>query len=223
MAYYRKRYRRRRTTYGRKRTWRRRFKSRARYTNRRQQNIYQFVKHVNLGSITAQTGTSTTSNAFSFKISDIPGWSTDFQNSYDQYRIKAVKICFIPVSNVTNFTSHLDGDARTTFYNRIFTAFDPNDKTATGIDALREYKTAKWSPNNVIHKRFIYPKVLTTIAEGSGSYGIAQTKGSPWISMGSNQTQFYGLKYSISHPQPSADHEIYVVEAKYYVQFKNYL
>ena len=169
MAYYR-RYRKsyRRKTYGRKRTWRRTFKSRSQYLNRRRQNIHQFTKFVNKQAIVGLTGTGHTAGALTFKISDITGWATDFQTAYDQYRIKAVKVSFVPVSNITNFTTHLDGDSRTTFYNRIFTAFDPNDANApSNSDQLREYKNAKWSPNNVVHKRFIYPKVLTTIAGGS--------------------------------------------------------
>lgn len=225
MAYFR-RYRKtyRRKTYGRKRTFRRNFKSRSRYTNRKRQNIYQFTKFVNKGTVVGASGTSFTAGALTFKISDINGWSNDFQTAYDQYRIKAVKICFIPVANVTNVTTVDNADERTTYYSRFFSVFDPNDDTApTSSNQLREYRTAKWSPNNVIHKRFIYPKVLTTVNEGSGTYGTMQAKGSPWINMSSNQTEYFGIKYCIDHPTMSVNHELYAIECKYYVQLKNYL
>jgi len=230
MAYYRryrKSYRPRgsysdKSNYISKKGWRQNFKMRSSYINRKKQNIYQFTKFVNKAVIIGSNTTSFTSGALTFKISDVSGWS-DFQNAYDQFRIKAVKVSFIPVSNVTNVTTVDKADERTTYYNRIFTAFDPNDATApSGANTLREYKNARWSPNNVIHTRFIYPKVLTAVNEGNNVYGTAETRGSPWINMGSNQTQYFALKYSIQHPTLTADHDLYAVECKYYLQFKNY-
>jgi len=206
-----------------KRGWRQNFKMRPSYVNRKKQNIYQFTKFVNKGVVIGANGTSVTAGSFTFKISDINGWSNDFQTAYDQFRIKAIKISFIPVANVTNITTVDKADERTTYYSRIFTAFDPNDSTApTSSNQLREYKNAKWTPNNVIHNRFIYPKVLTAVNEGNNTYGTAETRGSPWINMSSNQTQYFALKYTIDHPPLSADHELYAVECKYYIQLKNY-
>lgn len=222
MAYYR-RYRKsyRRRTYGRKRTWRKSFKSQSIRYNRRRQPIHQFTKFVNKGKITGSNGSSFTAGELTFKLPDVSNWATDYQGAYDQFRIKAVKVSFIPVSNVTSFDSNKDGPDRTTYYSRIFSVFDPNSKGAPGsTNELREYHTAKWSPNNVIHKRFIYPKVRTAVNEGSGTYGTMHTKGSPWINMDSNSCEYFAIKYAIDHPQLAANHDLYAIECKYYLQFR---
>lgn len=224
MVYYRRSYRRtyRRKTYGRKRTFRRNFKTRSFKINRRGIKVHQFAKFVNRGVIVGASGTTATYGAYTFQLPEVHNWATDFQGAYDQFRIKAVKVMFIPSSNVTSFETHDDADQKTAFYSRLFTVFDPNDKNVPGsLNELREYATCKWSPNNVIHKRFIYPRVLTTVNEGSGTYGTMQTKGSPWINMVSNSTEYFGIKYAMEHPALSNSHTLYVVECKYYLQFRN--
>lgn len=218
MAYYRPKYRRRRT-YGRKKTYRRRFKSRVGRTRvRKGQNIHYFSRFVGRGVLSGANGTSETFASYHFKLTDVPGWG-DFQNSYDSFKIKGVKISFIPASNVTSYQSNADFE-QSAFSNRFFSVLDFNsDETFTTPNDAREYKTCKISPGNTIHKRFFYPKPTMTITESSGSYGLA-TIGNPWISMASNTTRYYGIKCAVIHSTLTQNVDLYVIECKYYLAFK---
>lgn len=220
MAYYRKRRTTRRRYGGRKRTWRRNFKRRATRYNRYGQKVQLFTRFVKLNPITGVNGTSETLAGYSFKLNELPSWG-EFQNLYDMYKIKAVKVSFIPPSNVTQYLTVTDF-RQTAFSNKMFSVIDYNDKSVSGlnVDSLRQYKTCKWSPGNRVHKRFIYVKPTTAIAEGSGSYGVA-TAGNPWVSMASNATEYFGLKVGITHPTLSADTQLYEIECKFYMCFKN--
>lgn len=187
--------------------------------NNYRQRVQFFTRICSLNVITGANGTGSTFAAYTFKITDLPKYD-EFTKLYDAYKIKAVKISFIPPSNVTSYQSTADFN-QSAFTSRIYTVIDTNDATVpTSIDDLREYKLCKWSPNTRIHKRFIYPKSLVAINEGNNVYGVSNM-GSPWIATANNQTQFFGIKVGISHPTFTQDTQLYHVEAKYYLAFKN--
>lgn len=214
MAYYRKRrYVRRRR--GRKRTWRRTFKSRkVRYG--KSGTIHQYIRFVNRGTVNCVAGTSGTYGSLTFKLSDVPA-PTDFTNLYDAYRIKAVKVNFIPVTNVT-FRQNA-GDlavSGTAYSDRFFTVLDFNDTTTPStINQLREYKNCRYSSYTRVHKRFLYPKPLF---EMSGN--IPSTAGNPWIPTASTNVDYYGIKYGFEHPTSIATGTYFVIECKYYLQLR---
>lgn len=210
---YRKRKVLRRKRVNRKRVWRRKFKSR---TSRPQSGVFNFVRFVNRGTVNVTSGTSATFGVLAFKLSDVPV-PTDFTNLYDQYRIKAVKVNFIPVTNVTFRQSIGDlAVVGTAFSDRFFTVFDLNDATnPTSINAMREYKDCKWSPYTRIHKRFCYPKPLY---EMSGN--IPATGKSPWIPTSSTNVDYYGIKWGFEHPTSIATGTYFTIECKYYMQFR---
>lgn len=209
-----------------KRTWRRKFKAKTRrqivkpkFGGRVQQPVHYFTRFHTYGQITGLNGTDSTKGSMVFKLTDVPNWQ-EFQALYDSYKLKAVKVSFIPVSNVTLGNS-VPLEEQTSHLNRIYTVFDYNDKTVPStLNSLREYQNCRWGSNNRVHKRFLYPKPLMTISEGGGSYGVAQFGKSPWISMASDQTEFYGIKYGIQHTNLHQDVVLYGIEVKYYLAFK---
>lgn len=225
MPYTRRTYRKR--TY-RKKAWRKRFKARTRrqmikprYGGMVQQPVHYYTQFRGGVVITASSGTQNTYGTMHFKLSDLSNYTT-FTSLYEFFKIKAVKVTFIPVSNVTDFGTTAFFD-QTAFSNRIITAFDYNDKTApTSADELRRVKSCRVGFGTRIHKRFIYPKVLVTIDEdgpGINSYGVG-VMNNPWISTGYNQTEYFGIKYALVHPNLTTNTDMYSVEFKYYLAFK---
>jgi len=158
-----------------------------------------------------------------FSLNALPSWA-EFQNLYDMYKINAIKISFIPVSNVTLWNDTTGKvDPYTANFTRFQSVIDYNDSTLlTTADAYREYSTYKWSPFNKIHKRYFRPRITQTVTEGGGTYGVSTGPGG-WVSVASNATRFYGIKYhyniGVNATQTLTTHE---VEVKYYLSFKNY-
>jgi len=222
MAYYRKRYRRRRPM-GRKKTWRRNFKRRTyRLSRRTLQPVHYFTRFHSKGVFQGLSGSTSSFKVLTFKITDVPNW-TEFQNMFDFFKIKAIKVMFIPASNVTSYQSTTDFN-QSSHANRLFSVVDNNDSTTpSSVNDLRQYKSCRCSPGNRIHKRFFYPKPLIATdedAQAGGGYGMAQS-GSPWIAMDAgNSAQYFGLKVGLDHPLLTTDTEFYVIEAVYYMAFK---
>lgn len=204
-------YRRRRTyrrkTYGRKRNYRRRFRRTYR-TNRRGQKIYMFTRHLDYGELVVNAATGA-AQGYNFSLSDLPNY-TEFTNLYDQYKINAVKICFIPQQTMSNSLSTANSAQA---YVRFFSAIDYDDTTVTGPDDLRQYQNCKYTPIYRRHKRFIYkPKIVD-----SSSYTL-----SPWISTTAPSANYFGLKVAVEPTDSTVLSSFtYTIEAKFYMSFKN--
>lgn len=210
---------------GRKRRSYRR-KSNRRYNRRRKgvkQNVHFFKRHVDLGRVDGSGSGGEGFGSLFFRLSDVPNFS-EFTSLYDAFKIAAVKVFFIPISNVTFAEGASNAQAIwSTHYYRLLSAIDYNDDTPVNMAALREYQNCKMTPNNVIHKRFLKPKALTTIDEDSGSgsnYTYAETSTNPWISTAGNQCRWFGLKFGFEQ-QTNDSNPRYRIEAVYYLQFKS--
>lgn len=162
-----------------------------------------------LGTVTIQS-ISDTFQAFNFSLDDLPSY-TEFTALYDMYKINAVKVSFLPqMTENISLTSVNNPHA----YTRFFSAIDYNDSTApSSIDELRQYQTCKYTPILRPHKRYIYkPKILDS----------SNTSRSPWIATSSPSTNYFGLKIAVENMNSTTTTSMdYVIEAKYYVSFKN--
>lgn len=236
MPYYRKTYRRRtfrprRMT--RKRVYRRKFRrTGARrgsvyYFKRRCNTLYDWVNNQTYTTIGQATGNATTYRNFAFRLQDVPGY-TDWTGLYDAYRIRAVKVNFIPVANTSVSYAPVTGTGPiltgTQYCTRMYSAFDPNADGVgiTGPNALTqimEYQNSKWTPYNRIHKRYIKPKVMLPGVAGS-AYGYNLAGKQPWIQCSDGGlAQYYGLPVVIE-PSGFADGSVlYKIEATFYMQF----
>lgn len=221
MAY---RYRRRRYTYRRRpyrRTYRRTYNTRRRYNRKSVYNKVQLVKR--LGMVRGTSGADHLVNDGASKIItfslDLTSASDDFTRLYNEYKIRAVKVSFIPLANV----STLDESAYSSlFYSAIdINGVDVNTPAPTRAE-LREYQGVKWTPYNRIHSRYFFPKP-SLFGDFPHTYSIATLGGKqPWIS-----TKFPAISYQsllISPPEiqgldPST--HIYKVECTYYLSFRN--
>lgn len=186
--------------------------------NIRMPGIYNFKRFHNYTGISFSAGATNTYGKLTFRLDDVPNY-TEFTNLFDSFRIKRIKVMFIPTSNVSLSPDTAPNDVfkSTEYANRLFTVLDFNDDTVpTTIDELRQYDTCRMSPNNVIHKRYFQPKYNATVT--AGSY---QAKGQ-WLQCDTSaDVVHYGIKYGITHQSLTQSNEVYKIEAVFYMQFKN--
>lgn len=182
------------------------------------QPVHYFTRFQNGGTIQATIGVAPTYGVTYWQLDQVPGYA-EFTAMYDFYKINAVQVKYIPISNITNTTL----GSRTDFYNRFISVIDYNDRAVpSSLDSLRQYSNCKVTPNLMVHKRFLHPRPLVTIDEDSSSggvYGYGQV-GTQWISTDTNQAEWYGIKWGIDHPTPGATEDLYNVEFKVYLSFK---
>lgn len=225
---YRKTYRRRtyRRKTGRNAAFRRRFKRKiikSKFNGRTLQPLHFHVRSHTLGQISS-VSQNETYGVMSFRLDELPNY-TEFTSLYKWFKISAVKVLFIPASNI-NLADNANVNLlnQTSLQNRIFTAFDyDNLTTPSSMNDLRQYQNMRWSPNNRIHKRFIYPKTIAVVDEDANlasAVGFSQNMKQPWISTASHACKWLGIKYAIHHANLTAGTDLYVVEAKYYLAFK---
>jgi len=171
------------------------------------QPVHYFKRNVDFGSISADGFGTETTGALNFSLIDVPGY-TDFTNLYDAYKIVAVKVIFIPTSDNTTTTI-----SSSNYNNRLFTCLDYNDSGVPAtINTVREYHNCKVTGNNVIHKRFIYPKLELDTSHQFGA--------NPWTDINSSSVNYFGLKYAFEQPTNDATLR-YRIEAVYYMKFKS--
>lgn len=114
---------------------------------------------------------------YRFALADLPD-ATDFTFLFNYFRIRFVKISFIPRSNVTLSAST---QPLTRYDTKIYTAIDTdNPQTPSSIDEILQYQNVKWSPNNVVHTRFFRPKyqhdsVITNAVQWMRNEGVGPT------------------------------------------------
>lgn len=183
--------------------------------------VHYFKRHVTLTDLKLSAGASTDFDNLVFSLDNVTGY-TEFTALYDFYRINAVKVSFIPVSNVSLWSDTDQVVFRNTeFANRLFTVIDYNDGTAlTTINEAREYRTCKWTPYTRIHKRYFHPTPVYHIS--SSDNNIAQVR-KAWISCADPTVQYYGIKTAYdgrTNTTMNAE-TIYKIECVYYMQFKN--
>lgn len=227
MAFRRRNNRRRRPNKRRnfKSKWARKQMIKPKFGGKIKQPVHYFTRFVDKGTISGD-GTGTASfGVVSFTLSEVPGFG-EFVNLYDYFKLNAVKVSFIPVSNVSVYSAMGSGSiplgANTTYYDRFFSVVDYNDATVpTSIDSLREYSNCKWSPNNKIHKRFLHPKVILSVDDASAGSPVelGQFNKNPWLSTASNGAVFYGIKYAFEQFTNNSDVR-YRIECKFYMSFK---
>lgn len=214
MPYYRKKrvYRKKRPV----KRYRRKYSKRIpRSLGNSQQKVFYYTRYASLGTIAYVSG-STQYGGSVFSLDQLPNYS-DFTNLYDFYKIKGIKISFIPTANVTLGTNTAT-NGLTLYNNRIFTVIDYNDAgVPTSIDELREYKNCKWSPYNRIHKRYFSPNPLADATDDS----TISLQNKPWVPTTNYNMDYYAIKWAIETSTSTVGALLYKIEAKFYIACKS--
>lgn len=186
------------------------------------QPVHYFKRHIDFGAIQSTSNQAFTTGAIYIEPStDIPGWS-EFSALYDSYKINALKVMFIPVSDqIYTFSS---SGTPTTYHSqydfRFLSCIDYNDRSAPAtLNVIREYDNCKLTPNNRIHKRYFKPS-FTLDVENTAQSAIMPNKYKPWLSTSAGDVEFYALKYGFEHQTNTASVPAYRIEIKVYMSFK---
>lgn len=225
MAYY-GRYRRRRYPYRRRyRNYNRRRYTRSRYTRYKKSPYNRVFMAKRLGYPTVETVsqddyTQILNNGdtqyLKFSLWNVVQQS-DFTGLYNEFKIRAVKVSFIPLANVSNME-------QSAYSNLIYSAIDVNGGIdSLSRDAIRQYQTVKWTPYNRIHSRYFYPRNPIGDDDPDRSSSVVLPGKQPWISTVNPQyrVNHYGLYISppvIEGIDPTEP--IYQVECTYYLSFR---
>jgi len=178
--------------------------------------IVPSVRSVTLVSAQVWSG-SGTYGALSFKLSDLPNYS-EYTALYDEYRIKAVKVMFIPNFNVSAVDETSGTTNSYTGVPALYTWIDTDDNTApTAITAGQQFQTFKCHGlMNTMRQRTLIPEVSTALYSGSfTSYGQLKNQ---WIDNNSPSVVHYGLKYGILNG--SSSYGVFDCVATYYLEFR---
>lgn len=214
MAFYRRRY---------SRYSRRRFTSRTRYRRnytrktRFKKSVYNkptLVKRLGLPATGSTSNAPTISQILNngsthelvFKLESVTSYH-DLVSLYNEFKLRAVKISFIPLVNMTSM-------AQSSFAHVMYSAIDINGQQDSTPDQIKQYQSVKWSPYNRIHSRYFYPRTTIDNKVIPGKQ--------PWLSTQSYNRKYYSLL--IAPPTlpgvPTTD-PIYRIECTYYLSFRS--
>lgn len=241
MPFYRKR-----RSYGRRKRYTRKRMYRKRYSKRGNFNLSKNIHYIKrqgaamwsmatntvIADVLAPAPGTELVIPFTPRMGDLPG-SDEFYPLYDMYRLKAIKVSFIPMCNTTQFQTYAGTGTTggslgaTGAYNvRSYTATDYNLAADSGhlvttIDQLRQYQSCKWKPYTKIHSRYFKPKLLfanNTVMSG---------RQVPWLPLSidsgtaaGSYVRQSGLYFCVDATNLPAGTLLYKIEYKMYLQFK---
>lgn len=165
---------------------------------------------------TANGGTFTVSNlAFTgvgqqFSLNQVPAFS-EFTALYDQYKINAIKVIFLPP--FTGRMTILSIDSPQTSA-RFMSAVDYNDNTGpANMDEIRQYESCKMTQIHEKHERYIpSPKFINSSGQNVND----------WISTSSPSTAHFGIKFGADPTNQTNTLSFqYNIEVVFYLAFKN--
>lgn len=126
--------------------------------------------------------------AISVALSSLPN-AASFEVIFDKYRIRQVRVKFLPFATEAVVTSG-------TTAGPLYTVFDYDDATLTAISQLVQYDNLKMSPIGTFFERTFTPKVA--IAAYSGAFtSFGQAPSTQWIDVASPGVIYYGLKGAV--------------------------
>lgn len=212
---FRKSYR-RKTTRRRRRPFQknRRYRSRIPMTPSRQKTHF-FKRHVDLGIISL-TSAGITTQGFSFQLDEVPNY-TEFTALYDQYKLAAVAVKFMPMQTVMQVSGAGVGNFNTRFATVI--DYDSSGGFASFNDA-REFGTCKVKNVSQYHTRYIKPRIKSA-NENDSTTIVASGNRRMWLNTAVANIPHYGVRY-VFEAIPTTGYVVqYKVEAKYYFAFRN--
>lgn len=159
--------------------------------------------------------TGDTKGVLTFSLNQCPD-ATDFTNLFDQFRIMAVAVTFVPT-----FTgSDMNPSSSTPILQPLYTCIDYDDNTsATNEDYMLCKDTMKMTRGHLTHRRYFVPCVNAETYKTAVTTGYA-TKKKQWLDCTDSTIPHFGLKYFIEANNITATTLKYKIYAKLYMQFR---
>lgn len=176
--------------------------------------VYRFAETVSVNDA-GQVAGAEFLFATAFQVADIAAIS-DFSNTFDLYKIEAVKMTFRPRFNMSTV-----GAVATNRNGRLFTAIDYDDSVApTSVSALRQYSSCKVTNWDEDHVRLIKPKIaIATEIAGGTLTGFASSES--WLDLASTTVLHFGIKGGVeSGAGGQTALQSWAIDLTYYIAFK---
>ena len=139
---------------------------------------------------------------------------------FDMYRIRKIVIKFLPQCQ---YVSTPDTLTIPTPSGALITVVDNDDATPlASLGAYMEYDNCQFHQSHEMTPtvRTIYPKIAGSAYRGAFT-GYTNLPNSTWIDMGTNDVQYYGLKFRVEPYATSGTKQLWRVFADYYLEFKH--
>jgi len=131
-----------------------------------------------------------TAGALKFGLSDLPDY-TEFTSLFDDYRICAVEVSFVPKFNMLSVTT-----TSSVITPILVTVLDYDDNnTPSGISDLMEYDSVVVTNFDKSCKRIVCPRWTTAAYSGTSTWSYASNRG--WVDAAYPDVYHYGIKYAI--------------------------
>lgn len=179
--------------------------------------LVRVVRNVQLPDLVVNTSANSyiTEN-YSFDLSQLNNYS-DFTNLFERYRIKAVKLMFIPGqnSNIDNVSKY-----RTTMLTHIQQS---SGKTPSTLQDFMESNNTRIHPGNKMVSVYIrHPFISSNVYQSALSTGYVEVR-NKLINMANFTVPHYGLNVLCESPgvgpAGTTEYQRYRVFAKYYLEF----
>lgn len=204
----------------------RRYRKKFTRLGNKNQKVFYYKRNCSLPPLVAGADGNDSFINYTFSLDDIAS-ETDFTNLYDAYKIKAVKLRFLPY-----YTQSVLNSANPTFSTfssvsnlRIYSAVDYNTaSTPTSIDSIREYSNCKVTSYTRGHSRYFKP-LPQLVASNNPFYQFPRAF-APWMNSTTSSTAYLSLRVGIDtslFPAASiAPGDVLLrVEAVYYISCKS--
>jgi len=178
-------------------------------------NLVSVTRKVTLTPVAFSTWQS---QSYAFTLGVLPNY-TEFTNLFEQYRINAIKLMFIPAFN------GVEGNTSATVLAqpRLYTIIDKDGNAQTSSETdMQQYGNARLirEPSKSFTIYIKKPSVQMGTANALTIVGGAP-RSSPWLDCDNYQVQHWGCAIGGIMPFTTAGSATYSVVATYYMQFKN--
>lgn len=156
--------------------------------------IYRFKRSVYLGNFVLAMGTQFTGFGLEFHLTDLPN-SAEFQNLFDQYRIRKVKLRWIPQATVAN-PGIIGANNGPDFY---YTADYDDSTPPSSRDQMMQEQGVKIRYG--VSRPFTYlisPRAANLVYGGAlATDAYAMARKSQWLDVAYPAVPHYGIKFGM--------------------------
>lgn len=189
------------------------------YARRRGLQTYYFTRFTSFNDLISDP-TLPQAGTYVFSLNNLPS-SNEFTDLFDQYKICAVSLKFIPVQ--VQVVAPSTTAPNPVVCPSLYTCIDYDDaNTVLSRQQIQERQTCKVSTGHSFrpHVRYVKPMVSAVIYESLGTSAYAPKRS--WISTTDPLTPHYGIKYYL---EPTIAGSVgayrWKVEAKFYIKTRS--
>lgn len=178
----------------------------------KRQQVHYFKRSAYAPAAVIATGGATNYFALAWNLAGLPDF-TDFSSLYDQYKIRKVKVQFMPRGNSSDSVT---GNA----ISSLFTVLDFDDSNPpTSVEQLLQYDTLKVCRSTQQQTRLVVPKfnkgIINTVAGGL----IGKNPSTGYIDLANSSVAHYGIKGALT--VSTAGTIVYDVVTTFYLAMKH--